>query len=617
MSLNMDMKRIRLRNCSDSMRKFFKAYWILWRISNAVNPGKFFHSNSIGSPSIPITDWKNSQLEKLPPGLSIVQLLPLKYESFPSKIPNPRRHILLSSSIFCRSLRATWNSSMKGSYSLHISHSVSLNRPLSIFWWHWTYSQYHQTQILGYVQTFGSTCTAAFIDDTTNHLHISILALKASISNSGSVLLPAYSASFERPSSCTQCLWPRYKVRDWFYFLVFVFLVTVSRSCWNNRVPVLEVWTLLIPCSSQRSAEARRTHIPFRMFGTYFTFDSLWLLMRTQRQTSTRVPLRRSPEAGGRFVCSVTHPKGSLAFWEFCLAMDKFRYDTRFIALDFAFTVGESSERPSWLRENVERFMMSSRCKRLFHSSRVKLPLVHKSVIWFLMSTYLIWILGSKLIPLNNQSNATRCVPDTCLMVGLLLWIIILITASLSSKMFQRDSPWEECAFTRTWSILDKSTCVVVICLGLGVIFGLATVSRELVTIEFALPCVERKTSITTSHRSRAGKPTIRNPASKDMISDSVELWDADVSCTSNWWRQMFGFRKNIRLTPEGDFESSRPQQSLSLEKILIDNAVLCFPHGNIDGSHVCDGCWKLVWPNVGHKLESILWLIGRVCWLH
>ena len=39
--------------------------------------------------------------------------------------------------------------------------------------------------------------------------------------------------------------------------------------------------------------------------------------------------------------------------------------------------------------------------------------------------------------------------------------------------MFQRDSPWEEYAFTRTWTILDKSTFVVVICLGFGVIFGL------------------------------------------------------------------------------------------------------------------------------------------------
>ena len=42
---------------------------------------------------------------------------------------------------------------------------------------------------------------------------------------------------------------------------------------------------------------------------------------------------------------------------------------------------------------------------------------------------------GSKLILSNNQANATLWVLDTCLIVGLLLLIIILITASLSSKM--------------------------------------------------------------------------------------------------------------------------------------------------------------------------------------
>ena len=35
----------------------------------------------------------------------------------------------------------------------------------------------------------------------------------------------------------------------------------------------------------------------------------------------------------------------------------------------------------------------------------------------------------------NNQSSATLWVRDTCLIVGLLPFIIILITASLSSKM--------------------------------------------------------------------------------------------------------------------------------------------------------------------------------------
>ena len=42
------------------------------------------------------------------------------------------------------------------------------------------------------------------------------------------------------------------------------------------------------------------------------------------------------------------------------------------------------------------------------------------SASWFLVSTYLIWIIGSKLILLNNLSSATLWVLDTCLIVGLL-----------------------------------------------------------------------------------------------------------------------------------------------------------------------------------------------------
>ena len=40
---------------------------------------------------------------------------------------------------------------------------------------------------------------------------------------------------------------------------------------------------------------------------------------------------------------------------------------------------------------------------------------------------------------------------------------------------------------------------------------------------------VERNTFITTSHKSRANNPSVRNPASNEVISDSVELWDTDV----------------------------------------------------------------------------------------
>ena len=48
---------------------------------------------------------------------------------------------------------------------------------------------------------------------------------------------------------------------------------------------------------------------------------------------------------------------------------------------------------------------------------------------------YSIWILGSKLIRSNNQSRATLWVLETCLIVGLLPFMIILITTSLSSRI--------------------------------------------------------------------------------------------------------------------------------------------------------------------------------------
>ena len=50
------------------------------------------------------------------------------------------------------------------------------------------------------------------------------------------------------------------------------------------------------------------------------------------------------------------------------------------------------------------------------------------------------WITGSKLILPNNQSRATLWVRETCLRVGLGPLIIILITASLSSKTYNKGS---------------------------------------------------------------------------------------------------------------------------------------------------------------------------------
>ena len=93
-----------------------------------------------------------------------------------------------------------------------------------------------------------------------------------------------------------------------------------------------------------------------------------------------------------------------------------------------------------WLQRNIERFMIFNKWRRWSHSSRVKFSLVGMSASWFLVSAYLIWILGSKLILSNNQSSATLWVLDTCLIVGLRPLMIILITASLSSNTYNKAS---------------------------------------------------------------------------------------------------------------------------------------------------------------------------------
>ena len=52
-------------------------------------------------------------------------------------------------------------------------------------------------------------------------------------------------------------------------------------------------------------------------------------------------------------------------------------------------------------------WMILNKWRRLFHSSRVKFPLVKMSASWCLVSMYRIWILDSRLILSNNQSKAT------------------------------------------------------------------------------------------------------------------------------------------------------------------------------------------------------------------
>ena len=73
-----------------------------------------------------------------------------------------------------------------------------------------------------------------------------------------------------------------------------------------------------------------------------------------------------------------------------------------------------------------------------------------------------IWFgfLVSKLILSNNQSRATLWVLETCLIVGLLPFMIILITASSSSDTYNKASWREELTFEEIKSTLSRSSIV-------------------------------------------------------------------------------------------------------------------------------------------------------------
>ena len=151
--------------------------------------------------------------------------------------------------------------------------------------------------------------------------------------------------------------------------------------------------------------------------------------------------------------------------------------DVRFFAVGFDFaTILSSSFRSCtlfaivlvqlvnlkfWAQQRELKWLMLNKWRRWFHSSRVELPLVKMSASWCVVSMYLIWLLGSWLIPSNNQSGPTLWVPDTFLIVGLLLLIIILITASLSWTPYNIAPNREGVTWDETWSTLLRLSCWV------------------------------------------------------------------------------------------------------------------------------------------------------------
>ena len=88
-----------------------------------------------------------------------------------------------------------------------------------------------------------------------------------------------------------------------------------------------------------------------------------------------------------------------------------------------------------WLQENIKKFTMLNTRRRWFHSSRVKLPSVNMSASWFIVSTYLILMLGSKLTLSHNQPGAT-------------LWVVGHVSHRRTSALYDH--------FDHRFSILEN-----------------------------------------------------------------------------------------------------------------------------------------------------------------
>ena len=162
-------------------------------------------------------------------------------------------------------------------------------------------------------------------------------------------------------------------------------------------------------------------------------------------------------------------------------------------------------------------------------------------------------------------------VRDTCLIVGLLPLMIILITASLSSKCTALHLE-KTARLKTTWSTLDNSRSsywiwVFVWQLVCFLDVLLRSKSPCTVPVDFLVSLKEEcKTSRAKSQRSIAGIPSMRKPASREIISDSVELCETEVCFLhiqlmgTNVW-----LPKIHRILPEVDFEwSGSPAKSES-----------------------------------------------------
>ena len=248
-----------------------------------------------------------------------------------------------------------------------------------------------------------------------------------------------------------------------------------------------------------------------------------------------------------------------------------------------------------WLRQNIEKFFTLDRRRRLLHSSRVKLSLVSKSASLFLVSTYLIWILGSIWFASNNQSYATLWVLDTC---------VIIATSSLDDnldhclvifKNVQLRFTLREICICRQmieiWQLFDiliaTSLCQPDVCNAQAVsccLFEFASVSRQLLPGYDFLLFDECVTFITTFRQINSRNAVhLQTSTQRNNVRFCGTVWHWPFLLAHPTFGNKWSTSKDILDPPWCWFLIFKVrQQNLSLGKKPMDNAEPCYTHDNL-----------------------------------
>ena len=242
------------------------------------------------------------------------------------------------------------------------------------------------------------------------------------------------------------------------------------------------------------------------------------------------------------------------------------------------------------------KWLILNKHNKWFHSSRVKFPLVRISASWFLVSMYLIWIVGPSWFD-RTTKQAQLC--------G--FWKRVSLWDS-----FPLRSSWSllRCPQTETTKLLDAKT---------GRLREHSQYySARLSFLEIFVPCHwQRVFQVFQESEScfqglKRADPTNRERESRPISIQRPKRWFRIllnsaklqfVSYTSNLLEQMYDFKKCTMFLQRWILNPQDLLQNRSLETVPACIVLQCHPHNNTVCIHMCDECKMSIDSGVCPKL--------------